>query len=100
MHSKKDYKTNKTCLYRLPDKKLYYNDFQNAIKNVGINQGDTLLVHSDILAFGVPNISNRDIFMSVLIDLFFDALGPTGNLIMPTFSFSFPNVCYTFSPEV
>ena len=89
MWSSDDYKANKIHLYSLPEKKIFYSDFIKALKNIGIEQGDTLLVHSDILAFGKPNFVDINTFLSVLSDTFFDCVGPFGTVVMPTFSFSF-----------
>ena len=89
MFSINDYKSDKTYLYDLPEKKIFYSDFIRALKNVGIEEGDTLLVHSDILTFGKPNLDNITTFMKTLSDLFFDCVGNSGTIVMPTFSFSF-----------
>ena len=91
MISSSDYKSDKVHLYEAPEKKIFYSDIIYGLINVGIKKGDILLVHSDILAFGRPHYSDINIFFSVLIDAFIETIGPSGTLIMPTFSFSFTN---------
>ena len=84
-----DYILNKVPLYYTPEKELYYIDFIKAFEKMKIKNGDTILVHSDILSFGKPKFDNFNLFLSVLSKIFIDLVGDKGNVIMPTFSFSF-----------
>ena len=51
---------------------------------IGIQPGDTLLVHSSYKSFGGVEGGPQTV-----IDAFLDVLGPAGSLIMPTFNFNF-----------
>jgi len=73
-------------------KEYYYIDILNAIRDVGIKNGDSIFVHSDLQSFGKLNRSiTRNEFLEVYIDALKEAIGENGNLIMPTFSYSFCN---------
>ncbi len=51
---------------------------------IGLQAGDTLLVHSSYKSLG-----GVDGGPQTVIDAFLDALGPQGTLVMPTFNFDF-----------
>jgi len=67
-----------------------YNDLIRALKSVGMEQGDTIFIHSNIGFFGkAENVKSSD----QLADFFFRALkesvGSEGNIICPSFTYSF-----------
>lgn len=64
------------------------NDFIKCLKDLGIKNGDTLCVHTELLSLGVLCVSKNTLLQS-LIDSFFDVIGESGTLIMPTFTYSF-----------
>lgn len=68
---------------------LYPADIQEALCQVGIENGDHILVHSDISIFGKIATLDRDYFLSSMIEQLTTAIGKAGTLIMPTFSYSF-----------
>ena len=69
-------------------------------KNCGINEGDTLLLHSDVRQllmfynyFSQPSNKKKKVILSVdnILDSFFNAVGTEGTLIIPLFNFDFTN---------
>lgn len=64
------------------------NDFIGCLKKLGIKSGDTLCVHTELLSLGVI-CSSKNYFLQSLTDGFFDVIGESGTLIMPTFTYSF-----------
>jgi aminoglycoside 3-N-acetyltransferase len=65
------------------------NDITKALHSVGARQGSTLLVHPDaIVAAQFPSMSN-DRRLDLLVGAIEAAIGPTGTLLIPTFSYSF-----------
>lgn len=63
-------------------------DLINTLKNLNIQKGDTLYVHSQIYDFGIPLLTHEDLLKAIL-DCFFELIGEEGTLIMPTFTYSF-----------
>lgn len=64
-------------------------DIVDALRACGVAAGDTLMLHSDASVtaqFGKLPPAQR---LDLLIDAVLAALGPTGTLIMPTFTYSF-----------
>lgn len=61
----------------------------NALVEIGIRPGDTVLIHSDaMVAAQLPPLPDAQ-RLDFLIDALESALGPTGTLVMPAFSYSF-----------
>jgi len=67
---------------------LYLNDFRDSLQQMGIRRGQTLLIHSDMAAFGKP-IRDKKRLMNSIIEMFKDLVGETGTIVMPTFTYSF-----------
>jgi len=80
---------NKT-VFEYNDKKYYYSDIVDALKKVGIKPGDTIFVHSDLKSFGkiTTNITRSE-YIEFFIDALKEVVGKTGNIIVPTFSYTF-----------
>ena len=61
-----------------------------ALRSGGIGSGDTVLVHLDLAALGdaegAPTPESRN---ALVRDALFDAAGPEGTILVPTYSFSF-----------
>ncbi len=76
-------------LYQTKDRQIFPTDFVDALKAIGIQRGDTIFVHSDILTFGKLRIFERDILLKTLLDAFKESVGIDGTIVMPTFSYSF-----------
>jgi len=64
--------------------KLTQSDLADALTRVSISKGDKLLVHSSIMAFGLPE-KGTSTFISALKDI----VGPKGVIAAPTFTFKF-----------
>lgn len=63
-------------------------DLSYALREAGISKNDTILVHSDLTAFGKLALFDRERFMQTFVDIL---EASTGTLIMPTFTYSFCN---------
>ena len=64
--------------------RVSYDDVRSALERVGIAAGDNVIVHSSTMAFGFP-----DRGIATYLDPLLDAVGPSGTLAAPTFSFDF-----------
>lgn len=71
-------------------KQITTSDLTNLLKNVGIKDGDTLLIHSDITPFGIPKLA-KNAYLDAILREIFDTLGSNGTIIFPTYSYSFCN---------
>ncbi|MBU2699195.1 aminoglycoside 3-N-acetyltransferase [Sporomusaceae bacterium BoRhaA] len=76
-------------LYKTSQGVLTTLDVKAALAEIGICAGDVIFVHSDISAFGKMANFDRDMLLGSLVDCMSEAVGDTGTLIMPTFSYSF-----------
>ena len=65
-------------------KRISTEDVVRALTAAGLGKGDSVLVHSDLIRFGLPQNG-----VATYLDAFAHVLGPTGTLCAPTFSFSF-----------
>jgi aminoglycoside 3-N-acetyltransferase len=78
-----------SILFKTGNSLLSVDNFVDALRNVGVNDGDVIFVHSDISAFGMPLSFEKDLLLKGLFDIFKKVIGDTGLLILPTFSYSF-----------
>ncbi len=76
-------------LYTHNDEKIYDTDFLSTLRSLGVHEGDTLYVHSDVMVFGRLVLSHKDKLIPALIDVFKKAVGAEGTLIFPTYSYSY-----------
>jgi len=76
-------------LYEHEGQKIYHSHFVKALKDAGINKGDSVFVHSRVSAFGKLLTFDKNFLMHSLIGSIKDAVGIDGAIIMPTFSYSF-----------
>lgn len=62
-----------------------------AFRRCGLKPGDTVFTHSNVGYFGEPEGGRtaQNAFQT-LLDAFFEVLGPTGTLVVPVFTYSFP----------
>jgi aminoglycoside 3-N-acetyltransferase len=67
-----------------------YRDVSSAMSRLGIGPGDVLIMHSNIAEFGVPEggLGSREV-CSGFVKAIVDVIGPSGTLVLPTFSYSF-----------
>ena len=63
-------------------------DLKNCLQSLGITEGDSLCVHSELFRFGVPMLS-KDLFLQAICQTLLACCGTEGNLIIPTFTYSF-----------
>lgn len=76
-------------LYEASGKTLFYNDFAASLKKAGVKNGDVIFVHSDIGSFGKLLTADRQLLLGSLLRSMKEAVGPSGTIVMPTFSYSF-----------
>ena len=76
-------------LYYSNSSKITQKDFVNALTKIGINKGDTIMVHSDVSTFGRLATSDREYLMQSLVSSLKQSVGNNGTIIMPTFTYSF-----------
>lgn len=69
---------------------LSVRDLKEALEIIQVVKGDVLCVHSQIFGFGKPLVSKKE-FLDTIIQVFQEAVGSSGMLIMPAFSYSFCN---------
>lgn len=63
-------------------------DFKLALKELGINKGDMLCVHTNFTQFG-KILPKKDEFLHQIKEILCDLIGQDGTLIIPTFTYSF-----------
>lgn len=67
-----------------------YDDYKNVLKNIGLMDGDTVVLHSELMGLGrIGNAKNREEFADVFIQGILDVIGTKGCLIIPVFSYSY-----------
>ncbi|HEY9584310.1 MAG TPA: AAC(3) family N-acetyltransferase [Candidatus Paceibacterota bacterium] len=79
---------NNIFLYQAESGKLSAADLAKAIKAIGIKTGDVIFVHSDVGAFGKIIVADRELFFGSIVDVLKKAVGKSGTIIMPTFTYS------------
>ena len=87
-------------------------DIIQALRNVGIDDGDNIFIHSNIGFFGrLDGGNDRENYYRIFKDAIFEVIGDAGTLVVPTFSYSFcwnkvfdkektPGICGIFSEMV
>ena len=69
-----------------------YNDIVYALRNVGLEKGDSVFIHSNLGFFGkMKDATVSDDYNNFFKNAIFEIIGENGTLITPTFSFSFCN---------
>ena len=63
-------------------------DLYEALKSLGVKQGDVICVHSQLMNLGKPLLKKQE-FLERITETLLEAIGEEGTLIMPTFSYSF-----------
>jgi len=77
-------------LYKANGKEIFSSDIIAALGKVGIKNGDTIFVHSDVSVFGKLAFPlGRELLLGALVEVLKRAVGREGTLIMPTFTYSF-----------
>jgi aminoglycoside 3-N-acetyltransferase len=61
----------------------------DALRKVGVAQGDTVFVHSSIMHFGMLATAHRSQVLLAIATTLQQAVGNEGTVIVPTFSYSF-----------
>ena len=83
-------------------KKLILADLRKALDDIGIKQGDHLLMSSSLMPLGIPE-GGLKTGVPAIIDLILEMIGEQGTLVAPTFTLDFPhhqNYHYLKTPSV
>ncbi len=81
-------------------KEYHVRDIIDVLKQTGIKKGDSVFVHSDLKSFGkLSDKIIRNDFLESFIEALKKTVGEDGNIIMPTFSYSFCKK-EIFDPEI
>lgn len=76
-------------------------EYVDAFQNLGLFEGDTVLVHSSLIAFNWREYGGVEELTEVVFDSLCEVLGEKGTLVVPTFGFSFtddsPNGYWNFA---
>lgn len=76
-------------LYKTSGGVIYPANIATGLTKLGLQQGDVVFVHSDISAFGKMASFDAEYLLGSLIRCFMNAVGASGAVIMPTFTYSF-----------
>ncbi len=83
----------------MPDGHYTRDHLVKALRSVGLGPGDTVFSHSNIGFFGVPQgVTDSRGACELILDAFTEVLGTDGTLIVPTFTYSFPDGSH-FDPD-
>lgn len=63
-------------------------DLQNALWELGVREGDTICVHSQLYSLGMPGMPRNE-YLNMILKVLKEAVGEKGTIIMPAFSYSF-----------
>ena len=63
-------------------------DVKDCLHTLGITEGDSLCVHSELFRFGAPMLP-KDSFNQAICQTLLEVCGENGNLLIPTFTYSF-----------
>ena len=86
-----------------------YDDIISSLRNVGLVEGDSVFIHSNLGFFGrLKDAKNSQDYNRFFKNAIFDVIGENGTIVTPTFSYSFcnserfdveqtPGVCGIFS---
>lgn len=70
-------------------KKIYASDIKKKLREVGICEGDIVMIHADTKAFGkVGEIKARKQFYNTIIGAMMSVIGVKGALIVPAYTYS------------
>ncbi|MDR3255482.1 MAG: AAC(3) family N-acetyltransferase [Synergistaceae bacterium] len=82
-----------TGIVRLEDKLYKAVHLRECLDEIGVSRGDHIVVHSRMIAFGLPVFKATEAglaqFLNAFIGVLSSAVGPEGVLLMPAFTYSF-----------
>jgi aminoglycoside 3-N-acetyltransferase len=64
-------------------------DFTRVIRDAGVDEGDTVFVHSDLKVFGKLCTSDKAWILGSIVEAIKESVGHHGTVVMPTFTYSF-----------
>ncbi len=72
-------------------KKFNTSEFKEAFLELGLQEGDMLMIHSSLLKFGVPNDVNLEGLSEKIFKILLSVIGENGTMAVPTFNFEYCN---------
>ena len=67
-------------------------DLVSALKEIGLKDGDLAFIHNSMFHLGrLENCDSSKEVSRIVFDSFFEVLGPTGTLLVPTYTYSLCN---------
>ena len=67
-------------------------DLVSALEEIGLKDGDLAFIHNSMFHLGrLENCNSSKEVSRIVFDSFFEVLGPTGTLLVPTYTYSFCN---------
>ncbi|BCX79027.1 AAC(3) family N-acetyltransferase [Campylobacter sp. 19-13652] len=76
------------ALFRQGEREFGASDVLAALRRLGVKQGDTICVHSELISFGALLVK-KEKFLSQIVGALKSAVGESGTIIIPTFTYSF-----------
>ena len=65
-------------------------ELRRSLEDVGVTRGDTVMLHTDLAALGIPSAASETADMyRALLDAVRAVIGPDGTVVVPTYTFSF-----------
>ena len=74
--------------------------FSKALQEIGLREGDTIFVHSDLLAFGDLIVEDSRKTLTLIVRALQEVVGMEGTIIIPTFTYSFLSEAWSGPLEV
>ena len=78
-----------TTLFKYEDREITDRDFIKGLKDIGVKNGDTIFVHTDVGVFGKLAETNRNKLLESFFEILKESVGEGGTIIIPTFTYSF-----------
>ena len=76
-------------IFTVAGETITFNTFFDALKEVGIEEGDTIFVQSDLIGFGELVLNDYQRALSLITKALQLAVGEKGTVVMPAFTYSF-----------
>ena len=76
-------------------KKFKVQEFSDKFSELGISEGNVLLVHNSLLNFGIPTDVKINEVPSQIFNSLNTAIGLSGTIAVPAFNFDFCKGCLT-----
>lgn len=77
------------AIWIFEDQKIYARNVEQKLREIGITDGDIVMVHADTRVFGkIGEIRSRKNFYTTILDSMVSVVGDSGALIVPAYTYS------------